>query len=201
MTRSAFNAWMPLYVADYLRKTTRLTTEQHGAYMLLIMDYWVNGAPPDDDVALAQIVRLPLNVWRKHRVVILAFFSVKDGKWVHDRIEDERMKAFAITEVRRKGGQARQQISKASAQAEAHAAAGKAAGRPAEKQQAERPSQRTNLTSTLSTESGSAREPQPPLGAGSHRDDTVAPAAPKSAADLASKIQERLLDQVAGKRF
>ena len=198
---NGFNAWMPLYVADYLRKTTRLTTEQHGAYCLLIMDYWVNGAPPDDDVALAQIVRLPINLWRKHRAVILAYFSVKDGKWTHDRIEDERMKAFAITEVRRKGGQARQQLGKVTAQATAHAEAQAPAASPAEMQQRPTPSPRTNLTSSLSSESGSARDPLPPRGAGSHRDDTTPPKPATAAGDLASKLQERLLDQVAGKRF
>src|SRR5699024_9631718 len=41
--------WMPLYVRDYLGATSRLTTEQHGAYMLLIMDDWLNGPPPDDE--------------------------------------------------------------------------------------------------------------------------------------------------------
>jgi uncharacterized protein YdaU (DUF1376 family) len=174
---------MPLYVADYLRKTSRLTTEQHGAYLLLIMDYWVNGAPPDDDVALAQIVRLPLNQWRKHRPSILAYFSVKDGKWTHDRIEDERMKALAITEVRRKGGQERQRLSREATQAEANARAQAAAGRPAAGQQPARPSPRTNLNSSLSTESGSARESFTAAG------------------DLATKLQDRLLDKVAGKRF
>lgn len=192
MSRGAYNTWMPLYVADYLRKTTRLTTEQHGAYCLLIMDYWVNGAPPDDDVALAQIVRLPLNTWRKHRNVIQSFFSVKDGKWAHDRIEDERMKAFAITEVKRKGGQERQRLSRQSAHAGTHAAA----ERPAETQQKRRPSPNTKIETLSSIQSGSAREPQP-LGAGSLTPD---PDAPKTFGELATKLQEQLINRAAAKR-
>jgi len=193
LTRGAFNTWMPLYVADYLRKTTRLTTEQHGAYCLLIMDYWVNGALPDDDTALAQIVRLPINTWRKHRDVIQLFFAVKDGKWTHDRIEDERMKAFAITEVRRKGGQERQRLSKQSAQAATQATA----GRPAETQQTERPSHRTYKNSS-SIQSGPAREPLPPQGAGSLRGDEDSP---KALGSFTSGLQSRLLEQAAGKKF
>lgn len=104
MSKPKRNAWMPLYVGDYLRDTSRLSTEQHGAYFLLIMDYWVNGPLPDDDAALATIARLAPGPWRRMRAALEGFFQVKDGRWNHKRIDHERAKTFAITELRRMAG-------------------------------------------------------------------------------------------------
>lgn len=94
------DGWMPLYVADYLADTARLSTEQHGAYMLIIMDYWRNGAPPDDASVLASITRLPAAGWKKHAPALRLFFSIEGGKWVHKRIESERSKASGISDKR-----------------------------------------------------------------------------------------------------
>lgn len=87
--------WMPLFIGDYLADTTRLTTEQHGAYLLLIMDYWRNGAPPDDDSILANITKMQQRDWKKIKSAVLTFFVLTDGAWTHSRIERELEDAAA----------------------------------------------------------------------------------------------------------
>lgn len=81
--------WMPIYIGDYLSATTRLTTEQHGAYLLLLMDYWKNGPLPDNDRVLAQICRMNLDDWSNARSILEAFFEVSDKQWIHKRVERE----------------------------------------------------------------------------------------------------------------
>jgi hypothetical protein len=81
--------WMPLYIGDYLADTSRLTTEQHGAYLLLLMDYWRSGRLPDNDQVLAQIAKLPLETWLIHRGILQGFFEASNGEWIHSRVEKE----------------------------------------------------------------------------------------------------------------
>ena len=98
--------WMPLYVADYLSATSRLTTEQHGAYLLLLMDYWKNGPPPDNDGVLAQITRLSPVAWSNARTMLEAMFQVESGQWLHHRVEQELAKANHNKEVNLRRGKA-----------------------------------------------------------------------------------------------
>ena len=90
---SKVDIWMPLYIADYLADTSRLTTEQHGAYLLLLIDYWRNGPLPDDDVVLAQITRMSHDAWSNSRSTLQAFFKQESSKWIHGRVEAELSKA------------------------------------------------------------------------------------------------------------
>ena len=87
------SVWMPVYIGDYLGDTQRLTTEQHGAYILLLMDYWRNGPPPADDSVLCSITRLKPARFRKHKSTLLSFFKNIEGELVHGRVEAEKNKA------------------------------------------------------------------------------------------------------------
>lgn len=96
--------WMPLYIADYLADTMRLSTEQHGAYLLLLMDYWRSGPLPDNDQVLASIARLSIDRWGETRGLLVGFFSVIDGFWVHKRVDVEMAKAIAFRERQKANG-------------------------------------------------------------------------------------------------
>lgn len=85
--------WMPLFIGDYLADTSRLTTEQHGAYLLLIMDYWRNGPPPDNAQVLSQITRLSPDAWSITQAMLKQFFSIEDCVWRHKRIDAELIAA------------------------------------------------------------------------------------------------------------
>jgi len=98
------DVWMPLYIGDYLADTARLTTEQHGAYLLLIMDYWRNGPPPDDENVLANVCKFPLKRWRENCSVIGGFFSVVEGVWRHGRADEELAKALSNKAAKTKSG-------------------------------------------------------------------------------------------------
>jgi uncharacterized protein YdaU (DUF1376 family) len=82
--------YMPLYVADYLGDAGHLTTAQHGAYLLLLMNYWQRGKGlPANDAALMSITRMSKAEWEKTRPAVLEFFTEVDGVLVNNRSEKE----------------------------------------------------------------------------------------------------------------
>jgi uncharacterized protein YdaU (DUF1376 family) len=85
--------WMPLYVADYIADTRHLTTLQHGAYLLLIMEYWQKGRLPADDKKLQIICSMSPWLWRRNKAALAALF---DRDWRHRRIDEELKKAFEL---------------------------------------------------------------------------------------------------------
>lgn len=77
---------MQFYVADYLADTRYLTTEEHGAYLLLIFAYWQTGKPLDKKM-LARIAGLSNERWTSVEQVLSGYFIDSGDTWVHARIE------------------------------------------------------------------------------------------------------------------
>jgi uncharacterized protein YdaU (DUF1376 family) len=87
------NIWMPIYIGDYLGDTMHLTTEQHGAYLLLIMHYWRSGPIKANEATIMAITRLDAQAYARGINDVLNFFTMKDGCYRHKRVEAEKRKA------------------------------------------------------------------------------------------------------------
>ncbi|HLP99184.1 MAG TPA: YdaU family protein [Sideroxyarcus sp.] len=84
------DAWMPLWIGAYLADTLHLSRDEHGGYLLLIMAYWRNGGPlQDDDKKMAAIVRATQKEWKSLKPVLAEFFDCSEGQWSHKRIDQE----------------------------------------------------------------------------------------------------------------
>jgi uncharacterized protein YdaU (DUF1376 family) len=92
MATNKSDIWMPLYIGDYLADTIHLSTEQHGAYLLMLMFYWKNGPLPNDPATLQQITKLSADAWENQQAVLLNFFTVGSDRLHQKRADSERAK-------------------------------------------------------------------------------------------------------------
>ncbi|EDW9932878.1 DUF1376 domain-containing protein [Salmonella enterica] len=80
--------YMQLYIADYLADTMHLSAEEHGAYLLLMFNYWQTGrAIPKS--RLAKIARVSSERWGAVEESLREFFIDNGTEWVHERIEND----------------------------------------------------------------------------------------------------------------
>ncbi|HHL6404193.1 TPA: DUF1376 domain-containing protein [Escherichia coli] len=80
--------YMQLYIADYLADTMHLSAEEHGAYLLLMFNYWQKGKPIPKN-RLAKIARLTNERWADVEPSLQEFFCDNGEEWVHLRIEED----------------------------------------------------------------------------------------------------------------
>lgn len=90
--------WMPIYTGDYLKNTMHLNAEEHGAYFLLMCHYWQHGKIKNDKKTIQNIAKLSL----KKLENVLAFFTLNEGYFIHERIEEEKQQAIDNKERQRK---------------------------------------------------------------------------------------------------
>lgn len=82
--------WYPRYPAHYDRGTLHLTLAEHGAYCRLIDYYMQSEEPlPENDRALAAVLRCSLDDWMAVAETVRAFFQEVDGKLIHKRCDRE----------------------------------------------------------------------------------------------------------------
>jgi uncharacterized protein YdaU (DUF1376 family) len=104
----AKNPWFPMYPGDYLADTQSLSTRQHGAYCLLMFTYYIVEEPlPDDDTEMARITRLGLRTWVQERPRLERFFTIRDGFWIHKRIDKELLRRSDLSTAARKKAELR----------------------------------------------------------------------------------------------
>lgn len=97
--------FMQLYVSDFVGDTLQLSTEQIGAYMLMLMAMWnAGGTLPDDDVKLSRVVRMSLKKWRAISADLLTFFERAGGEISHKRLTKELRKSLVKSEARAAAG-------------------------------------------------------------------------------------------------
>jgi uncharacterized protein YdaU (DUF1376 family) len=103
---TASGTWMAFYVGDYVKNTLKLTTRQHGAYLLLILACWQDGGSVDgDDETLATITKLSMKDWLRDRPKLAPYFEATAQKWTHRRVVDELLEAARLTRERSSAGQ------------------------------------------------------------------------------------------------
>jgi uncharacterized protein YdaU (DUF1376 family) len=105
--KSDTGQWMPLYWADYFADTTHLTTEEHGAYLLLIGAYWRRNSPlPDDKSFLASLTKMTVRRFNSVRDKLSDMFVLVDGLWYHVRVEYELLRSSERLSSARANGRA-----------------------------------------------------------------------------------------------
>lgn len=99
--------FMQLYVSDFIGDTLHLSTEQIGAYMLLLMAMWnAGGKLPADDAKLARVVRMSIKKWRAVGGDLMSFFESDGNSIWHNRLTKELQKSESKSQSRASAGAA-----------------------------------------------------------------------------------------------
>jgi uncharacterized protein YdaU (DUF1376 family) len=96
------NAWAAFYFGDYIKKTLDLRPVEHGVYLLLLANYYINAAPlPADMKRLETMCSIRTKSERRYLDAILGKFFTRDGDvFRHHRADEEIAKRLAISAKR-----------------------------------------------------------------------------------------------------
>ena len=98
--------WMPVFIGDYLRDTQELDAEENGAYLLLLMHYWLKKGDIGSDVKrLSRVAKTTIEITQ---YILDNFFTYTENGYKNKRADEEMSTAesrrAAATENGKKGG-------------------------------------------------------------------------------------------------
>lgn len=84
---------LPLWTDAYFADTRHLSTLEHGAYFLLLMEAWrrPSCSLPDDDRLLARLAGLDPEGWKEVKPIVMDFWILSRGEWTQKRLKKERL--------------------------------------------------------------------------------------------------------------
>lgn len=96
----------PVATDALIADTTHLSTEEFGAYVLLMIAQWrSNGAPlPADESRLSRMARLSQRAWERARPVLVELFEVDADGWRQKRVEKDLVGVIEKIEANRANG-------------------------------------------------------------------------------------------------
>lgn len=101
--------YLPLWTGDYLRDTRHLTAQEHGAYLLLLMEAWQRPSCrlPDDDTMLARLAGVSADEWHSIKKTVMGFWRLdkRSKEWVQKRLKKER--SFVAIQSKKQSDRAR----------------------------------------------------------------------------------------------
>ena len=104
--------FMQLYVSDFVGDTMYLSTEQIGAYLLLLMAMWnAGGSLPNDAAKLSRVAKVSSESWASVWTDLAPYFDVEADKISHGRLSLElakfARKSAARSDAGKRGAQAK----------------------------------------------------------------------------------------------
>jgi uncharacterized protein YdaU (DUF1376 family) len=86
---------LSLDVGKFLQDTAHLDAFRTGAYLLLLLRYWLQGPLRDDWSELAATAKMSPDLWKSANVSLMKLFRKgSDGYWHHDALEAQRKRAL-----------------------------------------------------------------------------------------------------------
>ncbi len=101
--------WYPRYSGDYRAKTAGLSLVQHGAYTLLLDEYYNTGKPLDANASVLHRICSALVIEEQEAInfILARFFILTDKGYINKRAEEELAKRMNISEKRKDAANSR----------------------------------------------------------------------------------------------